>query len=133
LRVRDSGTSIRLFKASRQKKKVGQTNPPFMSGVPELLVLRLLVQREMYGYELVKSIKASTGEAITLGEGVVYPALYSLEQRGALKARRKVVNGRSRVYYSVTAKGRKRLQHLMDEWNRVSGGVRSVLGEPSRA
>ena len=104
-----------------------------MSGVPELLVLRLLLQREMYGYELVKSIKASTGEAISLGEGVVYPALYSLEQRGALKARRKVVNGRSRVYYSVTAKGRKRLQHLMDEWNRVSGGVRSVLGEASGA
>ena len=104
-----------------------------MSGIPELLVLRLLVQRDMYGYELVKSIKAATGEAITLGEGVVYPALYSLEQRGALKARRKVVNGRSRVYYSVTAKGRKRLQHLMDEWQRVSGGVRSVLSEPGRA
>ena len=59
--------------------------------------------------------------------------LGDLEQRGALKARRKVVNGRSRVYYSVTAKGRKRLQHLMDEWRRVSGGVRSVLGEPGRA
>ena len=101
-----------------------------MSGVPELLVLRLLVQREMYGYELVKSIKASTGEAITLGEGVVYPALYSLEQRGALKARRKVVNGRSRVYYSVTAKGRKRLQHLMSLCTWVWGGVGSVLGSP---
>lgn len=112
---------------------MGQTNPPFMSGVPELLVLRLLMKREMYGYELVKSIKLSTGEAITLGEGVVYPALYSLEQRGALKARRKMVNGRSRVYYSVTAKGRKRLQHLMDEWERVSSGVRSVLEEPGRA
>jgi PadR family transcriptional regulator, regulatory protein PadR len=100
-----------------------------MSGVPELLVLRLLVRREMYGYELVKSIKAATSEAIALGEGVVYPALYSLEQRGALKARRKVVNGRSRVYYSVTAKGRKRLQHLTDEWQRVTGGVREALGE----
>lgn len=113
---------------------MGQTNPPFMSGVPELLVLRLLVRREMYGYELVKSIKIATGEAIALGEGVVYPALYSLEQRGALKARRKVVNGRSRVYYCVTAKGRKRLQHLTEQWQRVSGGITSVLdGEPNHA
>ena len=112
---------------------MGQTNPPFMSGVPELLVLRLLIRREMYGYELVKSIKAATGEAISLGEGVVYPALYSLEQRGALKARRKVVNGRSRVYYAVTRKGRKRLEHLAEEWQRVSGGIRSALGEPGRA
>ena len=112
---------------------MAQTNPPFMSGIPELLVLRLLIQRDMYGYELVRSIKAATGEAITLAEGVVYPALYSLEQRGALRARRKLVNGRSRVSYSVTAKGRKRLQHLMDEWQRVSGGVRSVLSEPGTA
>ena len=104
-----------------------------MSGVPELLVLRLLIRREMYGYELVKSIKAATGEAIALGEGVVYPALYSLEQRGALKARRKVVNGRSRVYYAVTRKGRRRLVHLTDEWQRVSGGIRAALGEPGRA
>lgn len=87
----------------------------------------------MYGYELVKLIKTSTRDAITLGEGVVYPALYSLEQRGALKARRKMVNGRSRVYYSVTAKGRKRLRQLTEEWERVSNGVRSVLEEPGRA
>lgn len=112
---------------------MSQTNPPFMSGVPELLVLRLLIRREMYGYELVKTIRAATGDAIALGEGVVYPALYSLEQRGALKARRKIVNGRSRVYYAVTAKGRKRLQHLTDEWQRVSGGVQSALGGLSHA
>ena len=43
---------------------MGQTNPPFMSGVPELLLLRLLAQREMYGYELVKSVKLVTDEAI---------------------------------------------------------------------
>ena len=68
---------------------MGQTNPPFMSGVPELLLLRLLEQREMYGYELVKAIKLVTGEAISLGEGVIYPVLHSLERGGALKARRK--------------------------------------------
>jgi len=43
---------------------MGQTNPPFMSGVPELLLLRLLAQREMYGYELVKSVRLVTAEAI---------------------------------------------------------------------
>lgn len=130
--ARLTATSIGSFEASR-RNDVRQTNPPFMSGVPELLVLRLLARREMYGYELVKLIKTSTRDAITLGEGVVYPALYSLEQRGALKARRKMVNGRSRVYYSVTAKGRKRLRQLTEEWERVSNGVRSVLEEPGRA
>jgi hypothetical protein len=30
---------------------MAQSNPPFMSGVPELLLLRLLKEQEMYGYE----------------------------------------------------------------------------------
>ncbi|MEO8467446.1 MAG: PadR family transcriptional regulator [Gammaproteobacteria bacterium] len=101
-----------------------------MSGVPELLVLRLLCNREMYGYEIVKAVRLVTGEAIGLGEGVIYPVLHWLEESGAVKAKRKAVNGRERVYYLVTTKGKKRLRHLSDEWQRVSGGVNSALGDP---
>lgn len=98
-----------------------------MSGVPELLLLRLLQQREMYGYELVRSIRQVTGEAISLGEGVIYPVLHSLERNGSLKSRRKSVSGRTRVYYSLTAKGRRRLARLTDEWRRVQGGITNAL------
>lgn len=113
--------------------KVAQTNPPFMSGVPELLLLRLLSQREMYGYELVKSIRVVTAEAISLGEGVIYPVLHGLERNGALKAKRKDVKGRTRVYYSLTAKGKKRLQRLQDDWNRIQGGINASQELPSHA
>ena len=66
---------------------MGQTNPPFMSrSVPQLLVLRLLAAREMYGYEIVKAVRLVTGEAIGLGEGVIYLVLHWLEESGALKA-----------------------------------------------
>jgi PadR family transcriptional regulator PadR len=112
---------------------MAQTNPPFMSGVPELLLLRLLEQQEMYGYELVKSIKTVTSEAISLGEGVIYPVLHSLERAGALKARRKAVGGRTRVYYSVTAKGRTRLKRLQGEWARIESGIRAAFDAPSHA
>jgi PadR family transcriptional regulator, regulatory protein PadR len=108
---------------------MAQTNPPFMSGVPELLILQLLARREMYGYELVKAVRIVTGEAISLGEGVIYPVLHGLERNGALKAKRKAVNGRTRVYYSITAKGRRRFDRLSEEWDRVSSGVRAALGE----
>ena len=30
------------------------SNPPFLNGVPELLILQLLSQQAMYGYELVQ-------------------------------------------------------------------------------
>ena len=112
---------------------MAQSNPPFMSGVPELLLLRLLDQSEMYGYQLVRSIKSATGDAISLGEGVIYPVLHSLERNGALKSRRKAVGGRTRVYYSLTAKGRKRLDKLRGDWRRIQGGVACALGTGGHA
>lgn len=104
-----------------------KTNPGFMNGVPEILLLRLLVDREMYGYELVQAIESSTGEAIKLGEGVVYPVLHALEEAGYLEARRKPVNGRTRVYYSLTAAGKKRLAHVVNDWSRITQAVSLVL------
>ncbi len=112
---------------------MAQTNPPFMSGVPELLLLRLLDQQEMYGYELVRSVRKVTGEAISLGEGVIYPVLHSLERNGALKSRRKPVGGRTRVYYALTGKGRHRLHNLQDAWRRIQGGITNALELPSHA
>lgn len=104
-----------------------------MSGVPELLLLRLLNSREMYGYELVRSIKEVTGEAISLGEGVIYPVLHSLERNGSLKARRKPVGGRTRVYYSLTRQGRGRLADLQEDWRRIQGGIETVIGATGHA
>ena len=112
---------------------MGQTNPPFMSGVPELLLLRLLAQREMYGYELVRSIRLVTSDAISLGEGVIYPVLHGLERKGALKSKRKPVDGRTRVYYSLTAKGQKRLARLQGEWQRIQSGITAALEVPENA
>lgn len=114
----------------RPGKSMAKTNPPFMSGVPELLLLRLLATREQYGYELVRSIKRVSGEAISIGEGVIYPALHGLERNGALRSRRKAVDGRTRVYYSLTAKGRKRLERLQGEWHRIQSGISAVLEVP---
>ena len=105
------------------------TNSSFMNGVPELLILRLLEEREMYGYELVQAIRTQTGNAISLGEGVVYPVLHTLERKRALKARRKTVNGRTRVYYSVTRGGKKYLAGLVGNWNRVTGALRPLIEE----
>jgi PadR family transcriptional regulator, regulatory protein PadR len=107
---------------------MAQQSPSFMSGVPELLVLRLLAAQEMYGYELARAIQTATREAISVGESVLYPALHTLETRGFLRARRRTVTGRTRVYYAVTPKGAKRLEQLTTEWRRIAGGVEAALG-----
>jgi PadR family transcriptional regulator, regulatory protein PadR len=105
-----------------------KTNPNFLNGVPEMLVLELLSQQEMYGYELVRAIQEKTKERLTFGEGCIYPLLHWLEETKLVISRRQEVEGRSRNYYQVTPKGRKRLEELENEWKEVVAGVSLVLG-----
>jgi PadR family transcriptional regulator len=111
------------------------TNPSFMNGVPELLILGLLQHEEMYGYEIVQAISTRTDAVIALGEGVVYPVLHGLERDGALKSRRKIVNGRSRIYYSSTRTGARRLADLKEVWTNLAAAIQEMLtrGQHGRA
>ena len=104
-----------------------ETNPNFMNGVPELLILKLLAQEEMYGYEIVQAISLRTEAVIAVGEGVVYPVLHGLERDGALSSRRKTVNGRSRIYYSVTPAGSRRLADMAEGWNDLASAIQKML------
>jgi PadR family transcriptional regulator PadR len=99
----------------------------YLNGVPELLVLRLLDGRPMYGYELVQAIRLSTADVLTFGEGSIYPVLHRLEADGFVTAKREDANGRSRVVYRPTAAGRKRLAAAADRWRAVAGAVAKVL------
>jgi PadR family transcriptional regulator PadR len=96
------------------------------------MLLRLLSEQEMYGYEIVKMIQARTQETFSFGEGCIYPLLHHLEQTRLVSSRRKSVAGRSRNYYRLTSRGRRRLDELSGEWKRVSGGV-ALMMEPRNA
>ena len=99
----------------------------FVSGLSELAILRLLQDQEMYGYEIVQAISARTEGVVSPGEGVIYPLLHGLEKANALKARRKTVNGRSRVYYSLTPRGAKRLAALSGRWSELNSAVEALM------
>ncbi len=107
--------------------KIKRTNPDFLNGVPELLMLSLLARRPMHGYELVQSLHAATGEALSFGEGCIYPILHRLEAEGLLKSRRETATGRSRLVYRVTARGAQRLAESTSLWQRVTAGIARVL------
>ena len=106
-----------------------KTNPMFLNGVPELLVLRLLSRREMYGYQIVEEIRTQTRETLSFGEGCIYPYLHYLEGERQVSSQRREVDGRNRNYYKITARGRKRLDELTGEWERVTAGISSLMGE----
>lgn len=104
-----------------------RTNPEFVNGVPELLILSLLARRPRYGYELVQAIRQATGGILEFGEGCIYPILHRLEADGLLDGSRQTVGGRSRVVYRVTVQGAKRLAGTQGQWKRVVEAVEQVL------
>jgi PadR family transcriptional regulator, regulatory protein PadR len=115
-----------------------RTNPDFLNGVPELLILSLLGRRPMYGYELIHAIRQATDGTLEFGEGCVYPVLHRLEADGLLSSRRETVAGRSRVVYRVTAKGTKRFAATTTVWRQIVRAIDHALrggehGEPSLA
>ena len=115
-----------------------RTNPDFLNGVPELLLLSLLSRRAMYGYELVQAIRDSTHGTLEFGEGCIYPVLHRLEAEGMLGSRREIVAGRSRVIYRVTGKGAKQLASTVTAWQQIVQAINHALqggehGQPALA
>lgn len=104
-----------------------KTNPDFLNGVPELLLLELLSQRAMYGYEIVQAIRDASGGSFDFGEGCIYPVLHRLEAEGNLASRREERNSRTRIVYRVTAAGRARLKEARANWRHVAAAVESIL------
>lgn len=105
----------------------------FIDGVPELLILRLLARREMYGYELVNQIRISSEDVFKFGEGCIYPILHRLVTNRNLSERKEMVSGRTRRYYRLTANGKKHLARLEQSWDSVAKGVNAFGKEVSDA
>lgn len=107
---------------------MARSNPDFLNGVPELLVLRLVGQQPLHGYELVQAIATASGQMLAFGEGCIYPVLHKLEGQGLVRGERQSVGGRRRVVYHLTKDGTARLSHLVEQWDQVVVAVRQVLG-----
>jgi PadR family transcriptional regulator, regulatory protein PadR len=99
-----------------------------VAGVTEMVVLRCLSRGEMYGYELAQAVHALTDGALEVREGLLYPLLHSQTVAGHVTRRRETVDGRPRVYYRLTPKGRRHLEGLRAEWSRVVQAVGRALG-----
>lgn len=104
-----------------------KTNPDFLNGVPELLILQLLDRRPMHGYDLVQAIRDSSGARLEFGEGCIYPVLHRLEEQKFLASRRELVAGRNRIIYRVTKAGQRRLADSRAAWQEIVAAVTGVL------
>ncbi len=132
---------------------VRKSNPAFLNGVPEMLVLKLLAERAMHGYDLVQTIKSlsedrlprggrspfavktsqkgtvpsALRDGLAFGEGCIYPILHRLEADGLLRSSKEEVGGRVRVVYRATARGKARLAETVNNWRQVISSINRVL------
>jgi PadR family transcriptional regulator, regulatory protein PadR len=94
-----------------------------------LLLLGLLAERPMYGYELVAELRARTRAVIDLPEGTVYPALRRLERDGLVSGRwEETTGGPRRRYYDLTPAGERSLASGAAAWREFAVAANGILG-----
>lgn len=102
-------------------------NKELVKGSTKKLLLAVIAQQPMHGYQIAKEIETQSKEVFSLGSGSVYPALHALEKKGYLRSTWKEHDGRERKYYSLTRKGKTALRVHIQEWKTYTTGVNSVL------
>lgn len=99
-------------------------------GTLEMVLLKLLSEREMYGYEITTAVEARTRGRLGIREGTLYPVLYRLEEAGHVTPRWQAEGrGRPRKYYRVTESGAAELERLVSEWSDFVGAIGAVLND----
>jgi PadR family transcriptional regulator PadR len=100
-----------------------------LKGTTPLIVLTVIGDGELYGYEIAHKVRELSDEAFTPSEGSLYPTLHRLELDGALEASwRDGERGPRRRYYRLTAKGHGLLAEARADWTtfvRAIGAVTS--------
>ncbi|TKH56361.1 PadR family transcriptional regulator [Bacillus cereus] len=95
-------------------------NKEMMKGSTDILLLSLINQSDMYGYEIIQKIKLNSDDLYKMSEGTLYPALNRLKKKGWITSYwdEREQYGR-RKYYSITEEGKKELELKLMDWSKV--------------
>lgn len=99
-----------------------------VSGSTTMLLLKLLSEKDMYGYEMIETLREQSENAFELKAGTMYPLLHGMEMNKMLTSYTKDVGGKSRKYYQITENGKKQLAQKENEWKEYSQAIVKVMG-----
>ena len=103
-----------------------------IKGSSDSLLLCLIEQQPMYGYQIIKELDRRSQGYFKFKEGTLYPALHRLEKSGLLLGRWQMLpNGRQRRYYHITDKGLSRLAVERIQWQDFLNAMRLII-QPAR-
>lgn len=99
-----------------------------LQGTLDLLILKTIAREPLHGWGISKRIQVLSLEALSVGQGSLYPALHRLEQQGWIHAEWKASDlGRNAKFYALTREGRKQLERELKTWERLSSAVRLLI------
>ena len=99
-----------------------------LAGSTGMLLLKLLEQEDMYGYQMIAELERQSDHTFEMKEGTLYPVLHGLEREGLVEAyQQEAPTGRMRKYYRLTRRGAAVLREEAAAWQTYSGAVNAVL------
>ena len=98
-----------------------------VSGSMQMLILKLLSEKDMYGYEMIDTLRQKSKNVFELKAGTLYPLLHGLEDKELVVVYEEEMGGKTRKYYSLTKKGRGMLAKKTEEWKEYTRAVEHVL------
>jgi PadR family transcriptional regulator len=102
-------------------------------GTLDLLILKTLTWGPAHGYAITSAIQQSTGGALLVEEGALYPALYRMEAKGWIEAEWGLSsNNRRAKYYRLTAKGRAHFKSEEKTWSAYAAAVAALLAATAK-
>ena len=103
-------------------------------GTLNLMILRALADQELHGLAIQRRIEGETEGRVKVEVGALYPALHRLEREGLLSAAWGVSEARRRArFYTITSRGRERLEREASAWIEHVRAVARLLGVGSPA
>lgn len=111
---------MRKKEVHQEKKDTGHSfSAYYKRATSPLVVLSLLQEREMYGYEIANTMDERSGGRLTIS--VLYPVIYRLQEQGfVIETSSEIVEGRARSYYAITDSGRNYLKSTLSEYEELS-------------
>ena len=98
-----------------------------VSGSMAMMILKLLSEKDMYGYEMIDTLRKRSENVFELKAGTLYPLLHGLEDKQYLVSYEQEATGKVRKYYRITKDGRRYLEEKKSQWQEYSRAVMSVL------
>jgi len=106
------------------KERIGGES---LKGHIATLILAILSDQPRHGYDIMKTVSERTGGVFELGQGTIYPLLYALEEQHLICSKTRVVDGRCRRVYCLTAAGRRNCKKRKMQWQLFQEAMNSIL------